>query len=476
MTKLFFSRLAFLASLIFILQFSACSGGGGGDNGGGGSSGTTLESLLVNQNISAIKYFTKLREMAGATSEMEDDMAMVSSTDIEAQEEIVRTVDEYLVPLISEVLAAGDNMIQAENDIQSIVSSFQNKGSLRPTEIREPLAIPILLSVCVGALTGISFAKSLQENTRTFEEELSACSAQHLSELDAIPSGLSEAERRQLKEQAWVNYKACSDTALQNVIWEDLKEDALFVVSELGGTVNIAWQKGKIAIKSFTAALDTTNIFILGTNPEPNNNKVLSHLIGDSPDSFVAQTNANSELIAPVGEWNIVAFKPGFARFGTPEGQRIQVFEDETTEVEASSVPVGDFTAEDLTTCGTDNTPPIEDDPPVDYVVWYTGNMACFGAPGLHVDDRDRFEEPTPKCNIAGTDCDTDVEKVLMQGGFSTWEEANGWICSQITAWHSHIWCGAHYIIEGHTRDYTLGNLSCDTSDIPEVPFPSDEL
>ncbi len=57
-----------------------------------------------------------------------------------------------------------------------------------------------------------------------------------------------------------------------------------------------------------------------------------------------------------------------------------------------------------------------------------------------------------------------------MRSGFSDREEAMNWICSKIEASYFHFWCSRHYLVDG--KPYRLGNLTCDLSDLPEVPTP----
>jgi hypothetical protein len=113
----------------------------------------------------------------------------------------------------------------------------------------------------------------------------------------------------------------------------------------------------------------------------------------------------------------------------------------------------------------------------IEYVLYYTGNVNCWGAPWLYLGSREKFNSAEYRCNIpgGGIDCSQELEKIEIQGGFATTEEAQNWICPKITGWHYSYWCGgerAHYIVEGQRLDFRLGALGCDLTDVPEVPIP----
>jgi hypothetical protein len=106
----------------------------------------------------------------------------------------------------------------------------------------------------------------------------------------------------------------------------------------------------------------------------------------------------------------------------------------------------------------------------VDYVVWYMDNVRCWDAPRVYATDRAGFDLVQDTCNIpgGGINCDIKVEKVEMQGGFSTLEEAQNWFCPQITTNWFHYWCnnrGPRVEIGGGAL-YTLV-IPCDLTDVP---------
>jgi hypothetical protein len=105
-----------------------------------------------------------------------------------------------------------------------------------------------------------------------------------------------------------------------------------------------------------------------------------------------------------------------------------------------------------------------------DYVVWYMDNVRCWDAPRVYATHRDAFNLEEDTCDIpgGGMDCEIKVEKVEMQGGFSTLEAAQNWFCPQITTEWYHYWCnnrGPRVEIGGGAL-FTL-QIPCDLTDVP---------
>ncbi|MGD2108639.1 MAG: hypothetical protein PVI86_04540 [Phycisphaerae bacterium] len=122
----------------------------------------------------------------------------------------------------------------------------------------------------------------------------------------------------------------------------------------------------------------------------------------------------------------------------------------------------GDGTSCDSLTC----TPQIE------YVVWYTGNVCCWGAPLLYISDRITFNQPRSRSSFPGGGIDPSIPaiKVEMQGGFASREDAQNWICPQFTSSSFHYWCGRHYQMGG--KNWQPGSLGCDFSTLPDTTTP----
>jgi len=352
MRRFIYKKFVFFVLFSFVLQLVCCTNGG-------------IKSTLENQNNSAEEFFAKLGELVQATFELEERMAAVSSDDTESQDEIVFTVSHELVPLTAEVYAAGDEIFEAESDLQALTSSSQHENFRHLTEIRPQAALPVIFGVCVLVLSADAMWESLSDNHKTYMEKWEQCIQQREMEKAAIPRELPLPEQHELLEEAWWNYEDCVATAGNKTTWEDTKTSVAYILGDLS-PAHFASRWGRIAIKSFDAALDYSTVFVYGTNPEPENKRregldlkkpdtffAATEDDSEGPNIFFAKTDGNGEIIAPVGQWHMVAFTPGYVRFGTPPGQTVQVFEDQTTEVEASSVPASEATAEDFASCDT---------------------------------------------------------------------------------------------------------------------------
>jgi hypothetical protein len=109
---------------------------------------------------------------------------------------------------------------------------------------------------------------------------------------------------------------------------------------------------------------------------------------------------------------------------------------------------------------------------PTEYVLWYTGNVCCWGAPHLLITDRDRFDAPESASSYPGGGIDPSVPlvKVELRGGFASVAEANAWVCPQFTSSSYHYWCSRHYQMNGH--NWQPYGLACDFSTLPETTTP----
>lgn len=107
--------------------------------------------------------------------------------------------------------------------------------------------------------------------------------------------------------------------------------------------------------------------------------------------------------------------------------------------------------------------------PPVEYLVWFTGNVCCWGAPLMYIGTRESFDQPGSASSYPGGGIDPNVPvvKVEYQGGFASVEEAQNWICPQFESSSFHFWCTRHYQLGG--RNWQPGSLGCDLSSLPEA-------
>ncbi len=114
---------------------------------------------------------------------------------------------------------------------------------------------------------------------------------------------------------------------------------------------------------------------------------------------------------------------------------------------------------------------------PIEYVVWYTGNVCCWGAPHLLLTTRESFERPESASSYPGGGIDPSVAlvKVELQGGFATTEEARAWVCPQFVSSSYHYWCLRHYQAMGMNWQPS-GSLGCDLSNLPEATTVPDTI
>ena len=100
-------------------------------------------------------------------------------------------------------------------------------------------------------------------------------------------------------------------------------------------------------------------------------------------------------------------------------------------------------------------------------MVWYTGNVDCWGSPRVYVTTRVSFDSWQSTASIpgGGTDTTEELVKEQIRGGCATSADAMTWVCGQFTSRRSSYWCGAHYNMGG--TDYTNGNLTCDFDSLP---------
>jgi hypothetical protein len=134
---------------------------------------------------------------------------------------------------------------------------------------------------------------------------------------------------------------------------------------------------------------------------------------------------------------------------------------NDLTATECAALPGGVYSG-DGTACAT-----VQCAPAKEYLVWYTGNVSCWSAPLIYIDDRDTFNQPGYAANYPGGGIDYSVPlvKTELQGGFASVEEARAWICPQFVSRFSHYWCSSYY--QTANCNWQPGALGCDLSAIP---------
>lgn len=116
---------------------------------------------------------------------------------------------------------------------------------------------------------------------------------------------------------------------------------------------------------------------------------------------------------------------------------------------------------------GNDNSSPAGPE----YVVWFTGNVCCWGAPWIFITTREDFESPRLRSSFSGGGIDPEIlaVKVEIQGGFTTAEDASAWICPQFVSRFNHYWCGSGYAQRDGANWWPSGSLGCDIDSLPLI-------
>ena len=101
-----------------------------------------------------------------------------------------------------------------------------------------------------------------------------------------------------------------------------------------------------------------------------------------------------------------------------------------------------------------------------DWLVYYTENVGCWDAPGLHVDTRSAFERwrSTASYSGGGVDDTNEAIKVELEGGFASADAARDWLCARFESRFNHYWCGVHVWMDGQ---YWWPQAGCDLSHLP---------
>ena len=153
----------------------------------------------------------------------------------------------------------------------------------------------------------------------------------------------------------------------------------------------------------------------------------------------------------------------------TSDGNCTEASRSDCEELDTTSLGPTDF-AGPATSCDDVTCEQIVT---TEYVIWYTSNVCCWGAPHLQITDRDRFEAEELRSSWPGGGIDPTepLTKTELQGGFDSVEEAQAWLCPQFTSWSYHYWCGAHY--QGPLGGNWQGTAGCTfDTELPQTDTP----
>lgn len=351
--------------LLLLTPFMLSCGGGDGEGGagvdGGGNAAEpdSAEALFEKQNSAAINYFQDLGLLYDYIATSEKELLNIDPTDVSAQEAHIRKVADNILPIGDDLERQWNSMLQLEQDFQETATAkTANILSFSAGRI-EPQVEPatVLVSACLASLTAYSWAETLNESSRTFSENLDYCGREHNKLVEKIIIDYpNEEQRNEAFRSAWVWYLDCTKWAEGVVNREDIGATLAAIGSSVAPALVPNWPFGKGLIQGSAAVADVANIYILGTNPTADPQSLSPYATNNVRDHFVARTLENGEFYAPVGEWNITAFKDGYIRFGTSDAQRIVVRENQTTSVVANPTLVSEGEAF-RQTCQTGGVP-----------------------------------------------------------------------------------------------------------------------
>ncbi|MBW2610891.1 MAG: putative metal-binding motif-containing protein [Deltaproteobacteria bacterium] len=349
---LVFKRI--LVCCFIFLLISGC-GGGGGSNDGGGDSSSVSEQLDL-QNSEAVTYFSKIDQWMKSSTSVEERLSLVDPTDTVTIDEIIGDTEKNYI-LVQEISDIGDEMYEIEQRLQGNFSSSMKTIGIKNIEIR-PQVIGVVGAVFLGTcvyLTGAAFSEDVIENAVGTYEAFNECSYKYRSEVLRIKShNYPPDEEDNLIALTYDIYMSCRQTAKSDFYWEYYSETAPdLALSALGG--KLLGGTGHIYFEGASGLVDVNSIHAIGykTNIDNNAPKTIANDHNEHITAFFATTDENGMLLAPEGDWNIVAFKPGYMRVGTSVGQPASVTAGQTTNVSVSTIPTDSATASDFESCST---------------------------------------------------------------------------------------------------------------------------
>ena len=368
--------LSLLASIFFL---SSCGGGG---------SGTGTETPPTNdpvnelsdfqlafeaQNTANDRYLGKIQELQRSISDLENQFVTALPTDEDAQL-LIDAMEEHIAR-VNEAYLAGETMIQAEDDLQGRLTTLQQASvGIQSTGIQS--AGSALLSVFSKVCTVVSltsFATSLNDNFDQYSNDLDECHQFLKKWIANMPSGLTLEEKKAYIEKGVKYTEDCAYEANHNLYTAD-GTASFGLVFGLWGPEAPETTAGQLTTGLTSFLLDSGQLYLWGTMPKEVNTIYVQQMdsksiIGlnnpiDSLEFFVTTIDSDGTFTAPIGDWNVVIFKNGYARMGNRQGEFLHVSAGETPELIADPIPVDELNEDDLS-CEADNgndpNPPVDD-------------------------------------------------------------------------------------------------------------------
>ncbi len=364
----------FSASLLVIFCFistpffTSCGGGGGNevnDNSDFPESPiVTSESVpdqLDSQNSKAADYFSKYKQLIETAASVDERLFEVDYSDILTMEEIINDVEENYI-LAQEITDIGDELYEIEQQLQQTISTSSANIAKR-MKIVEPQSAAVILGVCAVGLTAAAFASSQNDNLLNTWRAKKQCGDNYKAQLEKdLNAGYPQDTLENLNKITYEEYLLCKSMA-ETEYYEKYYGDVVGGFVSVAGPDRIPLRFGRVLFKAFSAAWDTTTIYVTGRQSDSNNNNFPQAANDNDSNTmtFSASFDETETISVPEGEWEIVAFKPGHARFGTPEGYTLSVREGETTYIDYSTVPTNTASTSDFQSCGSNSEPITED-------------------------------------------------------------------------------------------------------------------
>lgn len=367
--------ITLLVGLLFLIV--GCGGGsGGGGNKDADTQLTGIQGSFDQQSDTAVDFFNSFGTLLRSMKDLEDEIADTSSTEEDAQAEIIRKLRDRIIPMTVEVTSLSEKMKDLEEDIQGLTPFHQqdtleiSSDTLTP---RGVITTTIIAGVCaVGTLT--SFHISLEDALAEYRNDTDICIDVVDQTEENRPADQTGAEWAEYTRVKWDHFDACIDLANDKYnaagIWASIGTGLGLVGSNIPQTT-----AGRFTVGFASSYLDAAQIYLWGTRPAdsveikqagPITTQAGSDVNSDL-EMFITTVDNDGDFTAPVGTWHIAAFRKGYARLGTPQGDPVNLIEGDTTEIMINPIPVDEVTEDDLVCSadpGDDNTPPDTNDDP----------------------------------------------------------------------------------------------------------------
>mgnify|MGYP001061024561 CR=1 FL=1 len=361
----FFVGLPLIVCFISTPFLTSCGGGGSevSDNSDLSPSpvvkSESVPDQLNSQNDKAAEYFTKYKQLIETAASVDERLFWVDYSETYEMEDIVNDVEENYI-LAQEITDIGDEIYAIEQKLQNNISTFSFDTAERMRTVK-PQGAAIILGVCAVGLTTAAFASSQHDSLQRTWKAKKECGDAYKAQLEEDRNaGYPQDTLDNLNKISYEEYLLCN-TMAETDFYEKYYEDVVGGFVSVVGPDKIPLRFGRVFFKAFSAAWDTTTIYVTGRQSGSDN--ATPQAVNDDDSStmtFSASFDETEPVSVPEGEWDIIVFKPGQARFGTPEGYTLSVREGQTTYIEYSTVPTNTASTSDFQNCESNSEPITE--------------------------------------------------------------------------------------------------------------------